>query len=189
MKSRFAVMFLAVAVQGCAQADPANPELVRSRASGMLELPLGQKFSGPLGDPDTGPIGGTAYYQLPMTGSLVTTFYDFTVEIETKSQKLISVSARRKFPGFEACKKHMAQVTQALSAKYGFEVLKQEAYSFDKTSGPIRAAVNCSTGSAFVNATLFVRVSDRVLSQASEKRINDHFDSRDSKAASTSSQP
>jgi hypothetical protein len=187
MRELFAIVLMALSLTGCAQRAPA-PE-VRSVASGMLELPLGQPLSGPLGDPDNGPIGGTAYYQLPMTGALVTTFYDFTAETEVSSRKLVSVSARRKFSSFAECKSHMRRLTQALAAKYAFEISAQDAYLFDKTSGPIRAVVHCSTGSDFVNSSLSVRVSDRALSEASAKRINEHFDGSAGSATSASAQP
>jgi hypothetical protein len=142
----------------------------------MLDLPLGQQFAGPLGEPDTGPIGGTAYYQLPMTGSLATTFYDYSAVIETSSRKLIAVSARRIFPSFADCRVHLGKVTQELKAKYVFKIARDDPFQFDGTSGAIRAVGLCSTTREFVNTSLRVRVSDEALSQASEKRINEHFD-------------
>jgi hypothetical protein len=154
----------ALGVAGCSPASDRNVP-VTSSVLGILDVPIGQTHAQFEGAATETAFAGAVVVGAPMVGgALSDTFYDYSVQIDASTKKVMAVSARRVFESMPECQKHFEIVVSSVKSKHQFESERSVGpASVEATSGPLSIEVLCGFVSGSTYPTLSLSIFNKSL--------------------------
>lgn len=154
----------ALAAAGCSPASE-RPVPVTSSVLGILDVPIGQIHAQFEGAATETAFAGAVVVGAPLaSGGLSDTFYDYSVQIDAWTKKVMAVSARRVFESMPECQKHFETVVSSVKSKHRFDSEHSVGpASLEATSGPLSIEVLCGFVSGSNHPTLSLSIVNKSL--------------------------
>ena len=161
---------LALAGAACAPSST-SPTAPASSSLGILEVPIGTahvQFDEAA--VETAYAGMVALGAPNVGNALSDIFYDYSVQLDASSKRVIAVSASRVLTSRQECQQQFERVVSAVRSTHPFDTENRESIaSLETNSGALTIRVNCHGLSGSKHPSLSLAIFDKALASEATK--------------------